>query len=162
MQIIRHGRELQNRKEPIVIYGGGTRGRTFYEEIVFYMGVDHIFLCDQDQKVCRMYRNYVYLHDLEEFFRVNVNAVIVITIENPDICKKIYDSVNAYCGRESIYRYIPETTEEWKNRKLQEGFFNGEKNVFVQSDHESKLLLEALVREKSHFFLHDGVLLKVM
>lgn len=54
----------------------------------------------------------------QKIFCINKNAIILIIIENSDICKRIYDCVNVCCARERICRYILETTVNCRDVSL--------------------------------------------
>lgn len=146
MKIIKHGSELRDFDCKVVLYGGGKYGRRLYEEAFLYAQMDRVFVCDSDKRVCLEYPRYVWKEDLRKFEKENADAVIVICVQNEEIVREIYSDIisNNWC-LENIYQYMPEDLEEFINRKTREGFFNGEKNVFIMEDQDAEELIRTMV-----------------
>lgn len=153
MKITKYGKEIWHFEGKIIIYGGGEYGLQFYETIYSQVTPENLYVCDRNNMICEKFSQYIYLDDLQKFIEKYQEVCLIIAIKNEKIVKYIYDRM-IYLGivEDNIYRYIPETNEEWRGRKLKEGFFNGEKNIHIKSGDETKNLIENMIRGEKPFF----------
>ncbi|MBD5489841.1 MAG: hypothetical protein HDR13_13805 [Lachnospiraceae bacterium] len=153
MEIINSGNKLLKFKSKIVIYGGGGYGRFLYELGRGYINVDDLLVCDQNINVCRKFPRYISIAELNGFIHTYPNAVIIIAIQNEEIVKKVYsEMIDIGWKEDKIYRFMPQTKEEWMQEKLERGFFNGKKNVLISRAHEANKLMQDFIRGNDPFF----------
>lgn len=153
MKIIKYGGELKQVNR-VLIYGMGVYGKRLYEEILCCEGTKELFVCDVNKRACLGFLNYVPKEKLKQFMQDNGDAIIVISIKAENIVEDVHDEVvNMGWEKEKIYRYIPETKEEFVSRKIHEGFFNGEKTNFLMENYQADKLIEDKIVSKSPFLV---------
>lgn len=110
-------------------------------------------LCDQNIAVCRKFPRYIQIDGLNKLMQEFSEAIVIIAINNEEAVKEVYQTMlNIGLDQNRIYKYIPETIKEWKQRKFRDGFFNGQKNFFIMANQEADDLLQTLIRGIEPFF----------
>lgn len=154
VKIIKHGGELHQFNCKVILYGMGQYGRALYGEGLGLGYMDDLFVCDSNKIVCSQFPNCVQKETLREFVHNNADAVVVICVQNEAIVQEIYNDIMG-CGwkQENIYQYIPETVDEFINRKNLDGFYNGQKSVFILENHEAGECIENMIMQKIPFLV---------
>lgn len=152
MKVISYGRELSRFKGKIVVYGGGIYGKYLYESAIEYINPDDLVVCDQNSNVCQKFPRYVCIGMLGEFSRKYPDAVMIIALYDEKVISQVYQQmIKRGWAEHRIYQYIPETEDTWMERKNREGFFNGDKNIFLLPSEEADELLQSLIRGADPF-----------
>lgn len=153
MEIIRYGRQAEKLNgKKIIIYGGGAFGRRFYEEIYMYVASKDIYVCDRNPLVSEKFPNFVIWDTLYQFMELNPDSVIVIAIKSDQTADQVVQDMHSMnIDKSFIYRYVPESNAEWRQRMPVDGFFNGERIVYMKASDDARSLMVRKIKGNEAF-----------